>query len=153
MLPGPTIEKDKEKGFAYLFKAAELGYTQAETQVGHSYLNGFGTKRDLDKAVIWSAKAARKGAPNALENLCVIAYIYHTGKKGFKIEKDPRKAFEAYKIAAGLNYHKGQYNLGVCYEFGIHVKIDLDEAKKWYKRAADQGDFDSKKRLKILEDK
>jgi TPR repeat protein len=34
---------------------------------------------------------------------------------------------------------EAQYNLGLCYEKGLGVKTDMDEAVKWYQMAANQG--------------
>ena len=33
-----------------------------------------------------------------------------------------------------------QYNLGYCYESGKGVEQNTEEAKKWYTKAAEQGD-------------
>ena len=43
-----------------------------------------------------------------------------------------------------------QYCLGRCYEDGIGVDVDLNEAREWYARAAQQGNKDSKRALKRL---
>ena len=33
-----------------------------------------------------------------------------------------------------------QYNMGVCYERGMGVEKDMALARKWYRKAAAQGD-------------
>ena len=41
--------------------------------------------------------------------------------------------------AAAQGEPNGQYNLGVAYENGAGVQQDYDEALRWYRLAADQG--------------
>lgn len=41
-----------------------------------------------------------------------------------------------------------QYAVGVCYEDGIGVEADLEEAREWYARSAKQGNKEAKKHLK-----
>ena len=40
--------------------------------------------------------------------------------------------------------------MGVCYEMGIGVKKDKQEAVKWYRKAAEQGHSKAKDDLKRL---
>ena len=42
------------------------------------------------------------------------------------------------------------YALGTCYEAGVGVPPDVDEAVKWYRKAAAQGNDLAKKRLEEL---
>jgi len=40
-----------------------------------------------------------------------------------------------------------QCNLGILFEEGIGVPVDLEEAMKWFQKSADQGDEGAKRRL------
>ena len=40
--------------------------------------------------------------------------------------------------------------MGVCYELGIGVKKDKQEAVKWYRKAAEQGNSSAKNNLRRL---
>ena len=40
--------------------------------------------------------------------------------------------------------------MGICYEEGLGVDIDLEEARDWYARAAEQGHKAAKKAYKKL---
>ncbi|SVB31714.1 uncharacterized protein METZ01_LOCUS184568, partial [marine metagenome] len=62
---------------------------------------------------------------------------YHLGTHG--VRKNKIKAAEFYRIGAEANYAKAQANLGYCYETGFGVEKDAQEAAKWYKTAAVQG--------------
>jgi TPR repeat protein len=42
-------------------------------------------------------------------------------------------------MAAEQGLTSSQYNVGVCYEKGDGVERDLDEARRWYARAAAKG--------------
>jgi TPR repeat protein len=43
-----------------------------------------------------------------------------------------------------------QYNLGWCYEHGEGVEKNIEEAKKWYQLASDQGLERAQARLEKL---
>ena len=53
--------EDKPKAAALYRKAAEMGYTYAQCNLGFCYLRGIGVDRDPAQAVIWLQKAAEKG--------------------------------------------------------------------------------------------
>ena len=44
-----------------------------------------------------------------------------------------------------------QLRLAECYEKGQGVPKDMDEAIRWYRKAAEQGNKDAEKRLEVLE--
>lgn len=58
---------------------------------------------------------------------------------------------EWYRKAAEQGYAEAQYNLGVCYEYGIGVLTDRNKAFEWYNKAAVQGDEAAKHALKKLQ--
>ena len=62
---------------------------------------------------------------------------YHTGSHGVK--KNATKAFEYYQVGAEANYAKAQANLGYCYETGFGTERNLNDAIKWYRASAEQG--------------
>ena len=47
---------------------------------------------------------------------------------------------------------QAQYTLGEMYETGVGVEVNLDEASKWYKLAAEQGNSEATKKLLKLKD-
>lgn len=50
---------------------------------------------------------------------------------------------ELLKIAAEAGDSASQYKLGYCYDNGLNVKRSINEAVKWYERAADQGHYEA----------
>jgi TPR repeat protein len=53
-------------------------------------------------------------------------------------------------LAADQNLSVAQCSLGEAYENGYGVKIDLEQAGKYYKLAADQGYEPAKEKLRQL---
>ena len=49
--------------------------------------------------------------------------------------------------AAEKGNPKAQYNLGYCYENGIGIVSNRDEARSWYEKAAEKGNSDAIKAL------
>ena len=47
--------------FSGLLPLAEQGYPLAECQVGYFYAQGLGVERDLDRALLWTRRAAEHG--------------------------------------------------------------------------------------------
>ena len=79
---------------------------------------------------------------------------YYTGRTsagrygGHK--QDYKKAVEWWLLAAEQGNADAQYGLGCCYEEGHGVDKDLNEALKWYRKAAKQRNKGAKDRLKAL---
>lgn len=119
-------------------KALAKGYAQAEQYFQYvlSYLNALGTEEDFAKA----SSVDQTG----LVNLC-IATIYRTGND--RIKQDPAKAFTHYQLSAKNNNLDAIVALGECYEYGLGVKQDLNQAKAHYQKAADKGHPVAKARL------
>ena len=55
--------------FSGLLPLAEQGYPLAEYQVGYFYAQGLGVERDLDKALLWTRRAAEHGDRDGQFNL------------------------------------------------------------------------------------
>lgn len=53
---------------------AEQGYPLAECQVGYFYCEGLGVERDLQKALLWTQRAAEHGDRDAQYNLADCFY-------------------------------------------------------------------------------
>ncbi|TIA90608.1 hypothetical protein E3P96_00012 [Wallemia ichthyophaga] len=66
--------------------------------------------------------------------------------------KDEKLAFTFAEKAARGNLPSAEFALGYYYEVGVGGMIDLNQAKKWYARAAEHGNDESASRLAALED-
>lgn len=61
LLDGNGVEQNKDKGFLYIAKAAELGFPMALYQTGICYSDGSGVKENLEKAYEYYHRAALAG--------------------------------------------------------------------------------------------
>ena len=66
-----------------------------------------------------------------------IGVDYYKGRNGKK--QDRSKAVMWYRKSAEQGYHKAQFSLGYCYNYGKGVTRDFIEAVEWYQKAVEQG--------------
>ncbi len=92
-LDGIGVEKDTQKAFFWLSKAAKRNDPQAQYLLGAMYENGIYVTADMDRAVKWYTEAAKQGDVMAQYAL---ALIYKDGKGA--IAKDLNKAMHWMKM-------------------------------------------------------
>ncbi|WP_016605140.1 tetratricopeptide repeat protein, partial [Yersinia pestis] len=73
---GDGVKEDQTKYFSYLLKAAQLGLSDAQVEIGYLYLVGEGVEKNLPEAYQWHIKAAEQGNVHAHYNL---GWIYQNG--------------------------------------------------------------------------
>ena len=129
-------EKDEEKIKEWEVKAAEMGVASVQNNLGVRLLNE-GKSKEAEK---WYLKSAEQGNRSAQNNLGVLY------KRGGNL----KEAEKWYLKSAEQENRDAKYNLGELYENSLN---DKEKAIYWYKQAADQGDVDSKKKLKELRGK
>ena len=61
--------KDLQEGLKWIRMAAELGYAEAQYELGGCYYNGTGVEEDGTEAVNWYRKAAEQGNTDAQNKL------------------------------------------------------------------------------------
>ena len=90
-------------------------------------------------------KLARSGNPNSQYEL---GKAYKTGKNA---PKNDKKAFKWLKKAAAANHAAAQYQLASIYQEGSKAtKVNLDKARNWYSKAADNEHKQANKKLDAL---
>lgn len=122
--------------------SAEKGDAEAECNLGKCYFLGQGTTQNYYLALTWFRKAAEK---DWAEAQYYIGRCYYYGQ-GFPMP-DYKQAVIWLEKAAKQNYADAQYQLGLCYEKGQGVKQDSKIARKWYEKAAANG---NSKAIKML---
>lgn len=100
--------------------AADMGYADAQYQLGWCYAKAEGVPRNWDEAFRWWGKAAGQGHPDARDRMNALRRI------------------EALRKTAEHGIADAQHELGRAYQFAQNVDADLSEAAKWYTLAADQ---------------
>jgi uncharacterized protein len=103
------------------------------------YQTGNGVPKDFVQAVIWYRKAAERGYGVAIDNLGMM-YL-----KGSGVEANPVRAQQLFREAADEGTVLAQLHLGQ-----LLLKQDCEEAVRWLRKAADQGNPQAKETLKQL---
>lgn len=124
-LEGCGIGERKETAFNWFLKAAKQGEADAQYFLANCYETGYGTHRDYIKAIIWYAKAAEK------------SNVHAEFKLGEMFSRGDSIAIDFYLHAALNGVAMAKYKLGYFLEFGKGTEVDLNEALKWYKEAAE----------------
>ncbi len=139
--------------------AAEQGDAVAQSTLGVMYANGQGVPQDYQEAVRWGRRAAEQGNADAQIFLGGMYWI------GQGVPQDCQEGVQWFGRAAeqgdaraqmllGGMYYKGsgsedyqeaqaQYNLNFMYCWGEGVPQDYQEALKWNRAAAEQGNAEA----------
>lgn len=164
---GDGVDIDLSKAFSYYKKSAIQGNVVAQRNLSNCYLNGIGIAQNLEEAFGWRLKAANNKDVSSQKK---VAEWYF---KGFGVEKDNEQAlvwFTKSKLQGDKNdivvdseiaidslirlANDGdvpaQYFVGKCYEYGVGVKKDINEARKWFERAMGNGYVEAYIKLKII---
>ncbi len=150
---GFELDKNHEKALKSYRKAGELTYLSDESS-GLEVLNGetffmagksFEQKKQFGTAMEYYQKATslNYGRANVTQ-----AKHYLQGTCG--VMKDEGKARQLLKVAAEKGNIAAMRMVGILYEEGLGVSIDLTIAKAYYRKAGDAGDEEAQKRLKKL---
>lgn len=127
--------KDEQKAYELFLKAAKLGYPPSQFRLGCAYEYGtLGCQINPKRSIAWYSKAAEKGEP---ESELALSGWYLTGSEGILQQSDTEAYLWARK-AAEKGLAKAEYALGYFSEVGLGVRADIDEAKRWYYKAAAQ---------------
>ncbi|CAL1703871.1 unnamed protein product [Somion occarium] len=125
-------------------RAGHLGYTHSQYKLGQCYEYGALTcPVDPRRSIAWYTKAAEKGHSEA--ELALSGW-YLTGSEGVLKQSDS-EAYLWARRAANKALSKAEYAVGYYAEVGIGVKQDIEFAKRWYMRAAAQGNKRAMNRL------
>lgn len=140
----PTVIPDEGYARELFTQAAGLGYAPSQFKLGFCYEYGTLTcPVDPRRSIAWYTRAAEQGDA---ESELGLSGWYLTGAEGVLKQNDTEAYLWARK-AADKGLARGEYAVGYYSEVGIGVKQDLEEARRWYQRAAAQGNNRAKKRL------
>ncbi len=116
-----------------LESAAEAGNAVAAYRLGSLYEAGELVTCDDDQAVRWYEIAAKAGDTRADARLGVLF-----GRVDWD-GADPVLSFKHHLIAAESGDPDSQYAVSQCYEKGIGVGVDEEQARHWLERARESG--------------
>jgi hypothetical protein len=126
------ILKNLKKAAKIFKRGAELGNVESMYSLAYvSHNDGCGVKVNKKKATQLYRMAADRGHVRAQYNLSCM--LYDEGPS------NDQESFRYCKLAADSGFPEAEHALGICYEDGEGVDLDLDEARRWYARAAAKG--------------
>lgn len=99
---------------------------------------------DPARSIAWYSKAAKQGDP---DSELALSGWYLTGCEAI-LARNGEEAFLWAQKAAEKGHAKAEYALAYYFEYGIGTSVDLKEARRWYVRAASQGNARAIARLK-----
>ena len=121
-----------EKKAAKIYKrGAELGNVESMYSLAYISQYGCGIKVNKKKAKQLYQRAADRGFVPA--NYSISCMLYDEGPSSYQ------ESFRYCKLAADRGFTKAEYNLAISYQKGEGVDVDLEEARRWYARAAAKG--------------
>lgn len=113
---GVGVQRNPASAVACYFQAAEQGHAEAQFNLGVCLASGEGIAKDDQQALHWFEKATEQG---------------HLEARFHVINRSAQQGSPA-----------GQYALGVLYEKGLGVSLDLENAIAAYRKAAEAGHAD-----------
>lgn len=160
--------KDYSNAFKYFDMAWKNGNSDSRNNLAILYQNGYGVKKNLEKAIELFELSAKENDDFALNRL---GMIYLTEKKDgqkakYYFEKSSLLGNSDSSYNLAFLYHEGRYlkqdipiaiqlyetsiqkfkntrsmvNLGYIYQLGFGVKKDVEKTVKFYQMAVDLGD-------------
>jgi Sel1 repeat len=131
---GHGNDGDALAAFGFMKNAAEQGYAPAQRILSKYYTAGFGTERDLDRALEWLFKAANQHYPMA-----ALEAGHWCSGQGERAEPDSEEAkkwlaemLKWYHLAARNGLPGAEIAIAQCYEFGIGVEENKATAYSIY---------------------
>jgi TPR repeat protein len=127
------IIRDEEYSLQLYEQAAKLGYARSQTRLGKAFEQGALNVPQDDRASIhWYSKAAAQGDAEA--ELALSGW-YLTGSRGV-LETNDTEAYLWARKSAMKEFPKAEFAMGYYSEVGIGCPKNLEDAKRWYGRAA-----------------
>lgn len=123
-------------------RSAIKGNSEAQYRMGKYYAESNTKHTDYEEALKWYKVSASQGNKKAQFEL---GMLYDGGKVKCKDYKS--QAMKCYLGLAESGFPTAQCMVGMKYKFGDGVEEDINEAIKWFKRAAAQGHTDAQRNL------
>lgn len=144
VVPDQYLPVDIDAARMNIEKAAYHGFAKAQVKMGAAYeLGQLGCDFDPALSLHYNSLAARQGEAEAE---MAISKWFLCGHEGL-FEKNDEIAFLYAQRAAQSGLPTAEFALGYFYEVGIHVPVDIKEARRWYAKAAASGNKDAAGRI------
>ena len=113
--------------------SSDQGFALSSYRLGMLVWKGRGVPQSAAEAIRLVRLGAQAGHPNAQYELAMM--LGQTSGAA-----SPAEPVTWFRLAAEQGHVHSQISLGVCYQEGIGVQPDRNEARRWFKTAADRGD-------------
>jgi TPR repeat protein len=142
--PNDAIVRDEPYALTLFDQAAQLGYKFSQFRMGCAFEYGLmGCPVDPRSSIMWYSRAATQ---EEHQSELALSGWYLTGSDGVLQQSDTEAYLWARKAAqAGLA--KAEYAMGYFTEVGIGIPANLEDAKRWYWRAAGESTFTNQQEL------
>ncbi len=164
------VEPDLKKAFYWYEKLAENGNSISQYNLGLFYLKGNVVKRDFEKAYYWMKKASENGDQDALKNLEKYEKLAKNVEKLEHEDAEIQSLLAGMLMELGVTFGDGDYEecldlakksaeqgncdamwtLGLAYEHGRGVKVDLKKAFEYYEKGANLNHAPSQNNLALF---
>lgn len=114
---------------------------EALYKVAYFYQNGIEVEKNLQKAIDFYQEAAYNKHEKSMNAL---------GSLFYNELKEYSQAAEWFRNAASHGCPRALNNLGICYEFGHGIEVDMDQAFQQYKESSDKGYIPAKYNLACI---
>ena len=132
-LPDTSIVRDEQYSFRLFQQAANLGYKFSQFRMGCAYEYGlFNCSINPRDSIMWYSRAA---VQEEHQSELALSGWYLTGSEGVLQQSDTEAYLWARRAAMAGNA-KAEYAMGYFTEVGIGIQPNLEDAKRWYWRAA-----------------
>jgi TPR repeat protein len=131
--PNDHVIRDEKYAFQLFKQAADLGYKYSQFRLGSAFEYGLlGCPIDARQSIGWYTRAATQ---NEHQSELALSGWYLTGSEGI-LQQSDTEAYLWARNSASSGLAKAEYAMGYFTEVGIGVPANLEEAKRWYYRAA-----------------
>lgn len=128
------VQRNTTRAVEWYRRAASLGDTLAQVDLGYAYSSGTGLTRDDGAAARFYGEAAERGFGLAQYNL---GTFYRDGRG---VRQDHGRALSLFRQAADREVREAFMALGSMYESGRGTPRNYAEAARWYREGATRGD-------------
>ena len=144
-----------EKSSYWFLQAAKTGNVEAQGELGHNYLLGFGVKQDFNKAVYWLKCGADNG--NAIAQLR-LGNVYENGLAYYRGYFTDYQTWWYYGDNTFIAQNNGSVVLAKKYvaemmnrgPYEVFLSPDINKAKYYWRLSADQGCSQAKSKLERI---
>jgi len=124
-------QRDYNQAVDLLKRAAEQKYCNAFNSLGVAYEEGNGVIKDLDMAASFYEKSKEQGNVNAYNNLGYVKLLQKKFLEGKQL----------LLTAADMGNIDALHNLGLVYQQGLGVSIDIPRAFQYFSKAAESDHY------------